>query len=72
MATAYGRLILVKIAAAAGALGLGALNKIWVTRQLSVDPQGGRAALRITLSVDACLFATALAAVAAATTVVGR
>lgn len=71
IATAYGRLILVKVVAATLALGLGALNKTWVTTRLAADPGRGRGALRLTLAADAALFATALAAIAAATTVYG-
>jgi putative copper export protein len=66
--TAYGRLILVKILAAAGAFALGAVNKVWVTARLARDPPRGRTLLRLTLGADAVLFLAALGAVAAATT----
>jgi putative copper export protein len=69
IATAYGRLIVIKAFAASAAFALGALNKVWVTRRLMDDPQKGRAALKATLAADAVLFATALIAVAGATTV---
>jgi putative copper export protein len=67
--TAYGRLILVKVLAATAAFALGAVNQLWVTAALEEDPARGRALLRLTLGADAALFAVALAAVAAATTV---
>jgi putative copper export protein len=67
--TGYGRMILVKALAATAAFALGALNKTWVTGRLAANPARGRALLRLTLGADALLFATALAAVAGATTV---
>ena len=68
LATAYGRLILIKSLAAAGAFGLGALNKTLVTRVLAENAPKGREVLKMTLAADAVLFSVALTAVAAATT----
>jgi putative copper export protein len=65
----YGRMILVKVTAAAGALALGAANKLWIARKLAAHPERGRSLLRLTLGADAALFCLAFTAVAAATTV---
>ncbi|MGH6950977.1 MAG: CopD family protein [Vitreimonas sp.] len=67
----YGRLLLVKLTVAAAALGLGAFNKLVVTGALEADPARGRLLLSRTLRLDTVLFATALALVAWATTMVG-
>ncbi len=69
--TTYGRLIALKVVLAASAFGLGAINKVWVTQRLEINPVHGRRLLKLTLSADAILFAVALTAVAAATTLTG-
>lgn len=69
--TPYGRLLLLKLGVASIALGVGALNKVYVTARLK---SGGRTAfktLRLALLADMGLFTIALSAIAAATTVFG-
>lgn len=70
-ATDYGRLLLIKLAAATLALGLGAINQRRITRLVLADPARGRLWLKRTLLADALLFATAVLAVCAATTFTG-
>jgi putative copper resistance protein D len=67
----YGQLLLAKLAAASFALALGAYNKTIVAARLRTDQEAGRSALRLTLGLDTALFAGALAAVAAATSLTG-
>ena len=69
--SAYGALLLVKLAAAVAALGLGAFNKQIVTRVVAVDAARGRKLLARTLAGEAALFSVAVLAVSAATTFVG-
>lgn len=67
----YGQLLLAKFAAASFALALGAYNKATVNSRLQTAPERGLRALKLTLSFDIALFAIALTAVAAATTITG-
>jgi len=67
----YGWLLLAKLAAGLAAMGMGALNKQVVTTRIERDPAKGRRWLRLTLAFEAILFATALLAVSAATTIAG-
>ncbi len=67
----YGRLLLAKLAAASVALGLGALNKQFVTGMIIRAPERGRAWLKRTLAADVLLFLTALLLVGWATTLTG-
>lgn len=69
--TAYGQLLLVKLAVATGAVGMGALNRRIVTAMVLNDPPTGRLWLRRTLAVETVLFAVAILAVSAATTLTG-
>lgn len=68
---AYGRLLLAKLVVASIALALGAFNKMWVTEHVRVDPEVGRRALRLTLSIELMLFLVAMGLIAFATTVEG-
>jgi putative copper export protein len=67
----YGLLLIAKLVAATGAMGLGAYNKIVVTHKLESDLSRGRHMLRLTLLADAVLFAAALILVGLATTMTG-
>lgn len=67
----YGRLLLLKLLLACGALALGAFNKLRVTKYLHTQAGTGRTLLRRTLMLDACLFAGVIFAIAAATTLTG-
>lgn len=67
----YGQLLIAKLAAASIALALGAYNKSVVTARLQTAPEAGQRALRLTLGLDTVLFLTALAAIAAATSMTG-
>ncbi len=67
----YGQLLIAKLAAASFALALGAYNKLVITVRLRTAPEAGRRALRLTLGLDAVLFFSALAAIAAATSLTG-
>ncbi len=69
--TAYGQLLLVKLAAAAGALSLGAFNQRIVTAKVRDDPPVGRRWLQRTLVIESSLFAAAILAISAATTLTG-
>lgn len=71
LTTAYGQTLMIKALAASLALGLGALNKTVITRQLRTHPALGRRALRLTLSADAVLFLLVLGCVAWVTTIAG-
>jgi hypothetical protein len=52
-------------------MGLGALNKQVITAKVGSAPATGRAWLRVTLLLEATLFAAAIIAVSAATTIGG-
>lgn len=67
----YGGLLLTKLAAAALALALGAVNQRFLTRMLVSQPDRGRKWLRRTLLVDAVLFTVAIIAISGATTLTG-
>lgn len=71
VSSAYGQLLMAKLAVAGAALGLGAYNKQIVTRKLRQSPADGRRALTATLGVDTLLFASALILVGVATTMTG-
>lgn len=67
--TTYGRLLLAKLAIGFAAMGLGAVNKQIVTAKVAADPATGRRWLRTTLFLESVLFAAAIVAVSAATTI---
>ncbi len=67
----YGWLLLAKLAAGLIAMAMGALNKQVVTTRIERDPTIGRRWLQLTLAFEAILFATAILAVSAATTIAG-
>lgn len=69
--TTYGRLLLFKLAVILIALGLGAFNKTYVTSKLERGESSARGTLKRVLCLDAVLFALAITAVAAATTIFG-
>lgn len=69
--TPYGQLLLIKLAVASFAMGIGALNKQFVTARVASDPGTGRRWLRRTLGTEAIMFAMAILAVSAATTLTG-
>lgn len=71
LTTPYGQLLLLKLAAATGALGLGAINQRWITAAVAADPPRGRRWLRRSLTAETILFAIAVLAVSAATTLTG-
>jgi copper resistance protein D len=71
LSSGYGQLLASKLLAATLLLGLGAVNLMFVTRQLAAQPARGRAALRATLRAEAILFAVIVIIIAAATTVSG-
>lgn len=70
-ATTYGLLLLAKLAIGIVAMSLGALNKQVITTKVAADPAVGRKWLRVTLLCEATLFAMAIIAVSAATTIGG-
>jgi copper resistance protein D len=69
--TTYGLLLLAKLAIGIVAMSLGALNKQIITAKVATDPASGRKWLRVTLPCEAALFAAAIIAVSAATTIGG-
>ncbi len=69
--TTYGLLLLAKLAIGIIAMSLGALNKQVITAKLAAEPAIGRKWLRVTLLCEATLFAAAIIAVSAATTIAG-
>jgi copper resistance protein D len=71
VASAYGFIIAIKLLAACAALGLGALNKLFVGKMLATNPERGRTLLVWTLSVDVILFGIAIVAISLATTSFG-
>lgn len=71
LTTPYGQLLLIKLLLASLALGIGAWNKLRVTRLLMTEPDKGIRSLKQTLGVDIGLFAGVLIAIAAATTLTG-
>lgn len=71
VATTYGQLLLAKLTVGLAAVGMGALNKQVLTARVAEHPEQGRRWLRYALSVEAALFAAAILAVSAATTLTG-
>ena len=71
VATTYGQLLLAKLAVGLTTMGMGALNKQVVTAKVAEHPEQGFRWLRNALSVEAVLFAAAILAVSAATTLTG-
>jgi putative copper export protein len=71
LGTTYGLLLLAKLAIGIVAMSLGALNKQVITAKVAADPAIGRKWLRVTLLCEATLFALAIIAVSAATTIGG-
>ncbi len=71
VASAYGFIIATKLLAACAALGLGALNKLFVGTLLATNPERGRTLLGWTLSADIILFGIAIVAISLATTTFG-
>lgn len=69
LSSAYGWLILSKLALTASAMVLGALNKFHLTDLLRREPQSARRILSLTLRIEALLFFVALLVVSLATTV---
>lgn len=69
--TTYGHLLLAKLAIGIVAMSLGALNKQVITGKVAADPATGRKWLRVTLLCESALFAAAIIAVSAATTIGG-
>lgn len=71
LSSLYGQLLLAKLLAASIALGIGAFNKLTVTKTLEASPARGRQLLVRTLTLDALLFVIALGLVGWATTMTG-
>ena len=71
LGTLYGQLLLLKLAAASIALGVGAFNKQLVTARTVKDPVTGRRWLGRTLAAETIVFTVAILAVSAATTLTG-
>jgi copper resistance protein D len=71
VASPYGFILGVKLLAACAALGLGALNKLYVSKTLVSNPERGRTLLVWTLSADVILFGSAIVAISLATTAFG-
>ncbi len=69
--TTYGLLLVAKLAIGIVAMSLGALNKLVITAKVAANPAVGRKWLRVTLLCEATLFAAAIMAVSAATTIGG-
>ncbi|MAP93439.1 MAG: hypothetical protein CMK07_00660 [Ponticaulis sp.] len=69
--TFYGRLLVLKLALAVLALGIGAANKVFVTQKLKAEPEVGRRWLRYALMCDVALFTGILLAISSATTLTG-
>jgi copper resistance protein D len=69
--TTYGLLLLAKLAISIVATSLGAVNRQVITARVAADPVIGRKWLRVTLLCEMSLFAAAIFAVSAATTVGG-
>jgi len=71
VSTQYGQLLLFKLAASLLAMAMGALNHRYVTDFVLNDPVRGRRWLKRTLSIETAVFAAAILAVSAATTIAG-
>jgi putative copper export protein len=72
LVTTYGLLLLAKLAIGVIAIGVGALNKQVITAKVAADPATGKKWLRVALLCEATLFAAAIIAVSAATTIGAR
>ena len=71
LTSTYGRLMLLKLAAALAAMALGAFNQQVITARVLSEPQIGRRWLSRTLTAETALFLLAIIAVSAATTIAG-
>ena len=71
LTSTYGRLMLLKLAAALAAMALGAFNQQVITARVLSEPQTGRRWLSRTLAAETALFLLAIIAVSAATTIAG-
>lgn len=71
LSSPYGLLLMAKLVAAGLAMGAGAFNKQVVTRRVASDPPRGRVWLARTLMLETSLFAVAVLAISAATTIAG-
>lgn len=69
LGTTYGLLLLAKLAIGVIAIGVGALNKQIIAAKVQADPATGRKWLCVALLCEATLFAAAIIAVSAATTI---
>ncbi len=69
LVTTYGLLLLAKLAIGIIAIGVGALNKQVITAKVAAAPATGKKWLRVALLCEATLFAAAIIAVSAATTI---
>lgn len=69
LGTTYGLLLLAKLAIGVIAIGVGALNKQIIAAKVQADPATGQKWLCAALLCEATLFAAALIAVSAATTI---
>ena len=69
LVTTYGLLLLAKLAIGAIAIGVGALNRQVITAKIKADPATGQTWLRVALLCEAALFAAAVIAISAATTI---
>jgi len=69
--SAYGQLLLGKLAIGVAGMAIGAINKQVLTHRLATLPDSGRRWLRITLCTEAVLFTVAIVLVSAATTFTG-
>jgi putative copper resistance protein D len=69
--TTYGQLLVAKFSVSLIALGLGAFNKLRLTRAIANGRPGGRSALKRTLLAELTIFVIALLLVGIATTVAG-
>lgn len=69
--TTYGLLLFAKLALGVIAMGIGALNKRFITPKIMAAPATGRIWLRTTLQLEAMLFTAAIIAISAATTIGG-
>ena len=69
--TTYGQLLIAKFSVGLIALGLGAFNKLSLTKAIADGRAGGRSALKRTLLAELTIFVIALLLVGIATTVTG-
>ena len=69
LGTTYGLLLLAKLAIGVIAISVGALNRQVITAKVHAEPATGKKWLRVALLCEATLFAAAIIAVSAATTI---